>query len=117
MWEAFALLLLAAGTFLWIDALRAREAALAAGRSACERYDLMLLDDTVSVTRTRFERNEEGHLRIARTYRFEFSDTGNNRRQGTVRLLGSLLQDIAFEPYETVVDEALPRVAHLTRVK
>lgn len=117
MWEAFALLLLAAGTLLWIDTLRAREAALASGRAACERYDLMLLDDTVAVTKTRFERNAEGHLRIARTYRFEFSDTGNNRRQGTVRLLGSLPEDIAFEPYETAADEALPRAAHLTRVK
>jgi hypothetical protein len=117
MWEAFALLLLAAGTFLWIDTLRAREAALAAGRAACDRYDLMLLDDTVSVTQTRFERNAEGHLRIARMYRFEFSDTGNNRRQGTIRMLGNLAEDIAFEPYETAADEALPRAAHLTRVK
>ena len=117
MWEAFALLLLAAGTFLWIDTLRARESALAAGRAACDRYDLMLLDDTVSVTRTRFERNTEGRLRIARTYRFEFSDTGNNRRHGVIRLLGSLPVDIAFEPYETDSDEALPRAAHLTRVK
>lgn len=117
MWEAFALLLLAAGTFLWVDALRAREAALAAGRAACERYDLMLLDDTVAVTRTRLERNAEGHLRIARTYRFEFSDTGNNRRQGAIRLLGSRTEDIVFEPYGTEEDEALPRVAHLTRVK
>jgi hypothetical protein len=117
MWEAFALLLLAAGTFLWIDSLRAREAALAAGRSACERYGLMLLDDTVSVSKTSFERNAEGRLRIARTYRFEFSDTGNNRRQGAIRLLGSLPEDIAFEPYETAADEALPRAAHLTRVK
>jgi hypothetical protein len=117
MWEAFALLLLAAGTLLWVDTLRAREAALAAGRAACERYDLMLLDDTVSVTKTRFERNAEGHLRIARTYRFEFSDTGNNRRQGAIRLLGSLTEDIVFEPYGTAEDEALPRIAHLTRVK
>lgn len=117
MWEAFALLFLAAGTFLWVDTLRAREAALAAGRAACERYDLMLLDDTVSVTQTRLGRNAEGRLRIERTYRFEFSDTGDNRRQGTIRLLGALTEDIAFEPYGTDEDEALPRVAHLTRVK
>jgi hypothetical protein len=117
MWEAFALLLLAAGTLLWIDTLRAREAALAAGRAACDRYGLMLLDDTVAVTRTRFARNAEGHLRIARTYHFEFSDTGNNRRRGTILLLGARTQDIAFEPYETTSPGRLPDAPHLTRVK
>ena len=29
-------------------------------------------------------RNRDGELRIARTYTFEFSDTGNNRREGAV---------------------------------
>ena len=117
MWEAFALLLLLAGTFLWIDTLRAREAALAAGRAACDRYGLLLLDDTVAVTRTRLARNAEGRLRVARTYHFEFSDTGNNRRHGTIRLLGSRTEDLAFEPYETSASRVLPGAAHLTRVK
>lgn len=99
MWEVCALLLLFAGTFLWVDTLRAREAALAAGRAACERYGLMLLDDTVAVTKTRFARNADGQLRLARTYGFEFSDTGNNRRRGSICLLGAQAGDIAFEPY------------------
>ena len=99
MWEAFALALLLAGTFLWVDALRARESALSAGRAACERYGLMLLDDTVAVTKTRFARNAQGHLRLSRTYSFEFSDTGNNRRQGRILLLGSEAEDVFFEPY------------------
>ena len=99
MWEALALILLAAGTYLWIDTLRAREAALAAGREACERYGLMLLDDTVAVTRLRLARDAEGRLHLARTYGFEFSDTGNNRRQGRIFLIGGETEDIIFEPY------------------
>lgn len=99
MWEAFALLLLFAATFLWIDTLRAREAALAAGRAACKRYGLLLLDDTVAVTKTRLARNAEGRLRLARTYGFEFSDTGNNRRHGLIFILGGEAEDISFEPY------------------
>lgn len=99
MWEALALLLLAAGTFLWIDTLRAREAALAAGRAACGRYGLLLLDDTVVVRKTRFGRDAEGRLRLARTYSFEFSDTGNNRRHGRISLLGGEAGEIEFEPY------------------
>ncbi len=101
MWEAFALLLLVAGTFLWIDTLRAREAALAAGRTACDRYGLLLLDDTVAVTRTRAARDAEGRLRLARTYGFEFSDTGNNRRHGLILLIGTKTEEIVFEPYAT----------------
>lgn len=99
MWEAFALLLLFAATFLWIDTLRAREAALAAGRAACKRYGLLMLDDTVAVTKTRLARNAEGRLRLARTYGFEFSDTGNNRRHGLIFILGGEAEDISFEPY------------------
>ena len=125
MLEAFALLVLIAGTVFWIDSLRAREAALMAGRAACERYSLLLLDDTVAVTRLRLARNAEGRLRIARRYGFEFSDTGNNRRRGAISLLGSLAEDIAFEPYATdgdavndsSNDPAPPRLTHLTRVK
>ncbi len=117
MLEALALLLLVAGTVFWVDTLRAREAALVAGRAACERYGLMLLDDTVAVTKTGFGRNAEGRLRIARLYGFEFSDTGNNRRRGTISLLGGRTQDIAFEPYATHADAALPGAGHLTRVK
>ena len=117
MWEAFALLLLAAGTFLWIDTLRAREAALAAGRAACERYGLMLLDDTVAVMKTRLARDAGGRLRVARTNAFEFSDTGNNRRHGAIFLLGGVAEDISFEPYETPAPQELRVASHLTRIK
>lgn len=122
MLEAVALCVLLAGTAFWIDSLRAREAALHAGRAACERYDLLLLDDTVAVTRLRLGRNDEGRLRIARRFAFEFSDTGNNRRRGAIALLGSHAEEVTFEPYETrgnelpAIDTA-PPAAHLTRVK
>jgi hypothetical protein len=99
MWEGIALALIAAGIFLWLDSLRARERAVQAGRRACERYDLQFLDDTVSFTRIRLRRGEDGQLKIARTYTFEFSDTGNNRRHGAIVMLGGELQDLQLEPY------------------
>jgi Protein of unknown function (DUF3301) len=99
MWELAAILAIGGGILLWIDSLRARERAVRAGRSACERYDLQFLDDTVSFARMRLARNEEGELRIARTYTFEFSDTGNNRRQGAIVMLGGEVQDLHLEPY------------------
>jgi hypothetical protein len=99
MWEAAAIVLIAAGVFLWVDSLRARERAVQAGRAACERYALQFLDDTVSFSRVRLRRDGEGQLRIARTYTFEFSDTGNNRRHGAIVMLGGELQDLQLEPY------------------
>lgn len=99
MWEALALLLIIAGALLWADSLRARERAVRAGRSACERYRLQFLDDTVSFARLRLSRDEQGQLKIARTYTFEFSDTGNNRRQGAIVMLGGEVADLHMEPY------------------
>ena len=90
---------MAAAVFLWLDSLRARERAVKARRAACERYALQFLDETVSFTRMRLRRDAEGQLRIARTYTFEFSDTGNNRRHGAIVMLGGELQDLQMEPY------------------
>lgn len=87
------------GVALWVDSLRAREHAVVAGRAACARYGLQLLDDTVAFTRLRLARDEDGRLRLKRTYVFEFSDTGNNRRHGAIVMLGAQLQDLQLEPY------------------
>ena len=99
MWEAAVLALVGVALFLWVDSLRARERAVQAGRSACKRYDLQFLDDTVSFARLRLARGEDGQLRFLRTYTFEFSDTGNNRRHGAVVMLGAQVQDLQLEPY------------------
>ena len=99
MWEALAIVLIGAGALLWADSLRARERAVSAGRAACERYAVLFLDDTVSFARMRVARDEEGRLKIVRTYTFEFSETGNNRRQGAIVMLGQELRDIHLEPY------------------
>jgi hypothetical protein len=99
VWEAVAILGIAIALMLWVDSLRARERAVEAGRAACRRHELQFLDDTVSFTRIRLARDEEGQLKIRRTYTFEFSDTGNNRRQGAIVMLGSEVQDLQLEPY------------------
>ena len=100
MWELAAIVLIFAGLFFWVDSLRARERALLAGRNACERYGVQLLDETVAFARLRLARNNEGQLRLKRTYTFEFSDTGDNRRHGAIVMLGSELQDMQLEPYK-----------------
>jgi hypothetical protein len=99
MWESAAIVLIIAGLYFWIDSLRARERALAAGRSACQRYGVQLLDETVQFVKLRLARDDEGRLRLRRSYSFEFSDTGDNRRHGAIVMLGGELQDMQLEPH------------------
>ena len=99
MGELAAILALFAVAFAWVDGMKARERAVDAGRDACDRYQLQLLDDTVSLSRLRLARDEEGRVRVRRTYTFEFSDTGNNRRRGAIDMLGAEVADLQLEPY------------------
>jgi len=95
--------LAAAGWFLW-SSLRAREAANAAIRPACRAEGYLFLDDTVALDRIRLRRNDEGRALIERVYRFDYSDTGDNRRRGYVTLLGARVEEVALGP--AVVDTA-----------
>ncbi|HJS37304.1 MAG TPA: DUF3301 domain-containing protein [Burkholderiales bacterium] len=99
MWELAALAAVVGAALLWSDSLRARERAVSAGRAACERYGVQLLDDTVAFARLRLGRDADGRLRLRRTYSFEFSETGDNRRQGAIVMLGAQLEDLRLEPY------------------
>jgi hypothetical protein len=99
MAELSILLVLAALVWLWFDSMRARERALALGKRACARDGLMLLDDTVACVALGFARDEYGRLALRRTYSFEFSDTGNNRRGGSIVMLGGEVESLCTEPY------------------
>lgn len=77
--------------WFWVDALRAREAAIAAARQACAEEGWQLLDETVCMSRLRPVRDDLGKLRWQRAFEFEYSDTGDNRRSGGLSLLGQEL--------------------------
>lgn len=96
------LLLLAALSWLWYDSLNVREAAVAATKGACRAEDLLLLDDTVAIQRISFGRDGDGVLRLRRVYRFEFSDTGNDRTSGSIVLLGRRVLVISLNLPETL---------------
>lgn len=96
--ETMALLLLGAAAWFWLDSFKAREAGIAAARAACAADGLLLLDDTVALAALRLARDESGQVRLRRVYQFEYSDTGDNRRQGSVTLLGVELQMLHIKP-------------------
>jgi len=96
------ILLLAALAGFWLDSLRALETARNAGKRACNSAGVQFLDDTVTVTALRLRRNAAGQMTIRRTYRFEFSDTGDNRLEGTLVLLGARVESVEMEPFRFV---------------
>lgn len=91
--------------WLWWDSMQAREAAVAAARTACEAEGLQFLDDTVGIAGLRPARNANGRLLLQRAYDFEFSDTGDNRMKGSVVMLGRrvILLNIGRRPPATVI--------------
>jgi len=91
-WELLLLLPLGGLLFWWMDSLKAREIAVRVGKQACRERGLQFLDDTVALATISLKRNEEGVLSFLRIYRFEFSDTGDNRLDGDVTLLGKRVQ-------------------------
>ena len=99
LFEFAAIALLGVLAWLWYDSLARRETAVDAARRACIAENVQLLDDTVALSGLRLQRNESGRIKLRRVYRFEFSDTGNNRLAGSVTLLGSVVQALYLEPH------------------
>jgi hypothetical protein len=99
MWEALALAAIVALAWLWFDSMRAREGAVTAGIRACRREGLQFLDETVECVSLRAMRTSAGRMALRRVYRFEFSDTGDNRREGSVSMLGGDVESLTLEPF------------------
>jgi hypothetical protein len=93
------LLMLAALVWYWFDSLRALEYARDTGRRACNDADVQFLDDTVARIALELVRDESGRRVLRRTYRFEFSETGNTRIEGRVILLGHKIESVTMDPY------------------
>lgn len=90
---AILIVVVAAAWLLW-DGLKAREAANAAMRAACRAHGLLFLDDTVALASLRPARDVEGHACLRRVYRFEYSDTGNNRRKGSITMMSARVSQL-----------------------
>jgi hypothetical protein len=106
--ELILVVLLAALAWLWLDSLKVREAAVKAARAACESEGLMLLDDTVAIASVKLGRDADGHLKLQRTYDFEYSDTVDNRREGSVVLLGRRIVLFNIGVREPAIVRVLP---------
>jgi hypothetical protein len=109
----FALLVLGALGGFWFHGIRILEIAREAGRRACLRESVQFLDDTVAGTGLALARDKNGRRTLRRSYRFEFTETGNSRLEGEVVMLGDRVESVTMEPYQildashSVQDDAL----------
>jgi hypothetical protein len=94
--EIVVMLLVAAAVWLVWDTLKARETANRAMRDACERRGYYFLDDTVSMQSMRPARDDDGRVHLLRLYTFQYSDTGHNRRDGSITLLGDVVTSLVL---------------------
>lgn len=113
IYETIFLLLACAGLWLWLDTLKAREIGIQAAQRACAEDGLQFLDESVVGQRAGLARDDNGQLRLRRVYRFEFSDTGDNRRPGSVTLLGHDVEILHLRPNLYVVPKAPESHEHL----
>lgn len=110
--ELFVFIGLLAGAWLWLDSLKAREIGIRAAQQACAEEGLQLLDETVVISLFRLARDDAGLLKLRRVYAFEYSDTGDNRRAGSVTLLGHVVEMLRVRPNLYVVPQATTHLNH-----
>lgn len=88
LFEIVSIAVLATLAWLWFDSVKVREIAVRVASNACSAESFQFLDETVSISSLKPMRDDDGRLVLRRTYFFEYSDTGNNRRPGSVVMLG-----------------------------
>ena len=91
------LIVASAGWVLWGN-LKAREIANGAIRAVCDAQGLLFLNDTVALESLWPVRDDEGRLRLRRIYSFEYSDTGHDRRKGSVTMIAETVDAVEVGP-------------------
>jgi hypothetical protein len=96
-WTLLALLAaMLATAWFWHDSLGARESANAVALETCRSTGATLLDGTVAFRRIQPVRADGGHLRLRRTYVFDYTRDGVTRQQGFVVLTGRMVDSIGL---------------------
>ena len=81
----------AAAFFFFTAARAAAERATEVGHDACQAAGVQWLDQSVHAIGMRLRRKDDGWLGLERSFRFEYSEDGENRHIGRIVLLGDKL--------------------------
>ena len=89
------MIVMTVGWAWWSSARAAAERAEELGRQACHSAGVQLLDQTVHANGLRLRRGEDGRLGFERSFRFEYSEAGDDRHVGKLVLRGDRLVGFA----------------------
>ena len=95
--ELTAILLLGAIGWFWYSSAQVRDIAIMGAKIRCESRGLLLLDQTISLTKIRLRRDSSGQMRFEREYQFEFSSNGDDRYEGTMTLYARRISKFSIE--------------------
>ena len=91
------ILALMGGVWFILDTARARDAARHHAGRYCRELGVQFLDQTVALASTRLVRRPGGSLWLQRGFRFEFSETGNDRWPGEISVLAGVATHIVLD--------------------
>lgn len=103
MSELLLLVIVVTGVLYWLSAMRSKDIAIATAKRECRLCDVQFLDQTVQLVKLSVSRDQNGHWRLWREYRFEYSDDGNTRREGRMSMLGPRVIQVAMETFNPVI--------------
>jgi hypothetical protein len=102
MWSPWLVLVLLAAAVLagvlWHRNLACRELANAIAAETCGHAQVQLLDGTVAFAQFGAARDNRGSWTLRRTYVFDYTEDGVDRRQGFVILRGLNLEAVGLAP-------------------
>lgn len=84
---------------LWWNAQGVKQIALHATKKHCREMEVQLLDEGLVLRGFWLKRDTGGHIRLWRSYDFEFTSTGNERYRGRITLLGMRVEQLNLDPY------------------
>ena len=69
-------------------------------KKACEKQQLLLLDQSVILIKLRPRKSNRAFITIERTYGFEFSTTGDQRYRGELLFEGNRLKHLELQAHK-----------------
>ncbi len=93
--------------FIWRNAMQARERAVQAAASLCRKWQVTLLDQTVSLQTWRIRRSQSGLLGLKRTYCFEYTYYGYDRQKAYLVIFDNRLVAVEHPKDPTVFETSI----------
>jgi len=80
----------------WWQERKLHERAVVLARTACKRYQVQFLDQTVALDYRKLQR-VDGRMRLAHGYRFEFAVAAMERRSGNIEFLAGRVKEVSLD--------------------